>query len=313
MNKLYQGLLFALLLAMVLVSGCGKTAEKAPAAGTPSAALTVKDDAGKTITLQKPAKRIISLYAAHTENLLALGLDAEIIGVSRTETAAAMKDRPVFDYRADPEKILAAEPDLVLVRPFVSRAHPEFVKAMENAGVVVASFYPETFAEFDGYIECLARLTGKEATAKEKLTAFHKELAELERQAPTKRPRVFFEATGTMRTVTGASIPAGVIKAAGGELVDLGGKPTAEGTSIVTYDLEQLVASGDKIDYYLAQRGAMNATVSVEVLKQRPGYDTLPAVQAGKTAVIQEELISRPTFALLEGARTLSALWRGHQ
>lgn len=57
----------------------------------------------------------------------------------------------------------------------------------------------------------------------------------------------------------------------------------------------------------------MNATVSVEALKQRPGYDTLPAVQAGKTAVIQEELISRPTFALLEGARTLSALWRGQQ
>lgn len=313
MNRIHQSLLCVLLLAMVVLSGCGKTTEKAPAAGTPSAAITVKDDAGKTITLQKPAKRIISLYAAHTENLLALGLDAEIIGVSRTETAAAMKDRPVFDYRADPEKILAAEPDLVLVRPFVSRAHPEFVKAMENAGVVVASFYPETFAEFDGYIERLARLTGKESTAKEKLTAFHKELAELERQAPTKRPRVFFEATGTMRTVTGASIPAGVIKAAGGELVDLGGKPTAEGTSIVTYDLEQLVASGDKIDYYLAQRGAMNATVSVEVLKQRPGYDTLPAVQAGKTAVIQEELISRPTFALLEGARTLSALWRGQQ
>lgn len=115
---------------------------------------------------------------------------------------------------------------------------------MENAGVVVASFYPETFAEFDGYIE---RLTGKEATAKEKLTAFHKELAELERQASTKRPRVFFEATGTMRTVTGASIPAGVIKAAGGELVDLGGKPTAEGTSIVTYDLEQLVASATRL------------------------------------------------------------------
>ena len=113
-----------------------------------------------------------------------------------------------------------------------------------------------------------------------------------------------------MRTVTGASIPAGVIKAAGGELVDLGGKPTAEGTSIVSYDLEQLVASGDKIDYYLAQRGAMNATISVESLKQRPGYDTLPAIQSGRAFVIQEELISRPTFALLEGARALSGFWR---
>ena len=299
-------LLMSVLLLTFLLTGCGGTAKKAPAGQT---AITITDDAGKTVTLKKPAKRIISLYAAHTENLLALGLDAEIIGVSRTETAAAMKDRPVFDYRADPEKILVAEPDLVLVRPFVRRAHPEFVQAMENAGVVVASFYPDTFDAFDSYIERLAKLTGRETAAKEKLTAFHQGLDELGKQAPAKRPQVFLEVTANGRTATGNSIPAGLIRAAGGEMIDLGGKPTAEGTSIATYDLEQLVASGDKIDYYVAQRGPMNANISIDSIRGRPGYDTIRAVKTGKVIILPEELISRPTFQLLEGAKALASFW----
>ena len=301
-------LLVGLVALLLALAGCGGAAEKKQQPN--AAAITVSDDAGKTVTLAKPAKRIISLYAAHTENLLALGLDKEIIGVSRTETAAAMKNRPVFDYRADPEKILAAEPDLVLVRPFVRRAHPEFIQAMENAGVVVASFYPDTFAEFDGYIERLAVLTGKEQTGKEKLAAFHAALQELGKQAPDKRPRIFFEVSANQRTVTNDSIPAGLIRAAGGELVSLGGKPAAEGTSIVPYDLEQLVANGDKIDYYVAQRGPMNASVTVESLKSRPGYSTMEAVKAGRVAVVPEELVSRPTLQLLEGARLMAALWK---
>lgn len=296
-----------LLLALLLTAGCGGVDKKAP---DKQAAITITDDAGKTVTLKKPAKRIISLYAAHTENLLALGLDTEIIGVSRTETAAAMKDRPVFDYRADPEKILVAEPDLVLVRPFVRRAHPEFVQAMENAGVVVASFYPDTFDAFDSYIERLAKLIGRETAAKEKLTAFHRDLDELGKQAPAKRPQVFLEVTANGRTATGNSIPAGLIWAAGGAMIDLGGKPTAEGTSIATYDLEQLVAAGDRIDYYVAQRGPMNANISVQSIQGRPGYDTIRAVKAGKIMILPEELISRPTFQLLEGAKALASFWQ---
>ncbi len=300
-----------LVLLLLAAAGCGKADKKEAASN--NAAIRVTDDAGKTIALAKPAKRIISLYAAHTENLVALGLDKEIIGVSRTETAAAVKNRPVFDYRADPEKILAAEPDLVLVRPFVRRAHPEFVRAMENAGVVVASFYPDTFAEFDGYIERLAALTGREQAAKEKLAAFHRELQALDRQSAGKRPQVFFEVSSNQRTVTGDSIPAGVIRAAGGDLVNLGGKPTADGTSVVPYDLEQLVAAGEKIDYYVAQRGPMNAAVTPAAIRSRPGYDTMRAVKNGGIVIVPEELVSRPTFQLLEGAKLLASAWRQGQ
>ncbi len=46
----------------------------------------IVDQAGRILTIDEPFKRIISLYGAHTENLFNLGLDHEIIGVSRHET-----------------------------------------------------------------------------------------------------------------------------------------------------------------------------------------------------------------------------------
>ncbi|MDR0584927.1 MAG: hypothetical protein LBG57_11365, partial [Treponema sp.] len=94
--------------------------------GAPSpdgrAAISFVDDDGRAVSLGGPAGRIISLYSAHTENLFALGAGDALIGGHTTcvypPEAAAFA---VYDYNGDPEYIIAAEPDLVLIRPFIRR------------------------------------------------------------------------------------------------------------------------------------------------------------------------------------------------
>ena len=55
------------------------------------------DQAGRKIVVKGPYHRVISLYGAHTENLFELGLDREIIGVSRHEDyPPAALAKPVF-------------------------------------------------------------------------------------------------------------------------------------------------------------------------------------------------------------------------
>ena len=105
----------------------------------------VIDQAGRKIVVTEPHHRIISLYGAHTENLFALGLDREIIGVSRHEDhpPRALK-KPVFSYHDDPEKFLAAHPDLVLIRPMIDRGYPQFVARLEKSGITVVSLQPGT-------------------------------------------------------------------------------------------------------------------------------------------------------------------------
>ena len=67
-------------------------------------ATRIKDQAGRLIDAGTGFTRIISLYGAHTENLFALGLNQEIIGVSPNEAhPPEALAKPVFSYHDDPE------------------------------------------------------------------------------------------------------------------------------------------------------------------------------------------------------------------
>ncbi len=101
------------------------------------------DMSGEEFEICQPFKRIISLYAAHTENLFDLGLDEEIIGVTPYEVYPPQAlERPVFSYLDDPKKIISAKPDLVLIRPMIARNHTEFVQKLKQAGITVISVQP---------------------------------------------------------------------------------------------------------------------------------------------------------------------------
>ena len=109
------------------------------------ALISFTDDDGRKIELDKPAERIISLYSAHTENLYYLDAQSTLIGGYKTciyPPEAAFLD--MYDYSADPEAVIAAAPDVVLIRPFISRKAPDFVNAIEKAGITVVSLYPDS-------------------------------------------------------------------------------------------------------------------------------------------------------------------------
>ena len=99
---------------------------------------SIVDQGGRILKIDEPFKRIISLYGAHTENLFSLGLDAEIAGVSSHEVYPPRAiQKPAYSYHDDPEKFIAAKPDLVLIRPMIDRGYPQFVKRLEKSGIAV--------------------------------------------------------------------------------------------------------------------------------------------------------------------------------
>ncbi len=301
-------LIFSLLLTLSL-SGCGSSpTTSAPQEGN----IQVVDDLGKTIVLQQPAKRIISLYSAHTENLFDLGLEQEIIGVSSKETyPPASVKKPAFDYNGDPEKILAQQPDLVLIRPFIQKSKPDFVKALENANITVVCLYPENFNRFDDYIRKLALLTGKETVAEEKLRQFHQQLDEIKKTTSniTPKKRVFFESTETeYRTITPDSIPANLLQLAGGINVAADAKAVSKESSIASYGVEKILARAAEIDVYIAQSGAMNAGGSPASIKIRPAFNEIKAVQQNQIYNVDEKLVSSPTFRLALGTKQLARI-----
>lgn len=281
-----------------------------PKASTSTGTIAFTDDDNNEIVFQDPFVRIIALYSPHVENLFAIGAGSSVIGIARgTDYPPEATALPVFDYNGDPEYVIAAEPDLVLIRPFVRRNSPDYVKKIENTGIPVVSLYCESFEDFDTYILRLGMLSGKLPEAEEKLSAFHGELEEIQKRVEgvQKKKSVFFESTeNEVRTVTPTSLPAKAIEFAGGINAAPNLPPMSAGSSIARFGTEALLGIADNIDVYVVQQGAMNRTSGIEALRARPGFSAVKAVQNGSVLFINEKLISSVSFRYPEGVRILA-------
>ena len=266
-------------------------------------ARTVRDQGGRTIAVRKPFERIISLYGAHTENLFSLGAGAQVIGVSPNDSFPPQAlQKPVFSYHDDPEKLIAAKPDLVLVRPMIDRGYPRWTAALERSGITVVSLQPSTIEALFTYWEILGLLSGRPQQARAMIAHFQKTAAALAaRGRSVEQPRtVYFEAIHSkMKTFAPNSMAIFALETAGGVNAAADARPVRN-TNIAAYGKERILAGADRIDVYLAQYGAMNAP-SVELIREEPGFQAIKAVRAGNIYLIDEKIVSRPTLRLLEG------------
>ncbi|MFD3158430.1 ABC transporter substrate-binding protein [Haloimpatiens sp. FM7330] len=314
MKKIIKVLLCISSILVLLLVGCENKQTSSNVSKNNNAMIEVKDDSGKTINIDKPAKRIISLYSAHTENLFSLGLDKEVIGVGTSDAYPyKVLEKKRYSYRDDAESVIAAKPDLVLIRPFIERGHPDFVKSLRDAGIAVASFYPTKLSEFDNYIKRLAKLTGKEKKATELLNDFHKQLKEAEEKSKkiSKKVKIYFESTETnCRTVTLDSMAGEAIRISGGINIASDAKSIkGKKTSIASYGTEKVLAKSKEIDVYVAQRGSMNAGGNPHSISIRPGFSQIKAVKNKRVYNIDEKLVSSPTFRYIKGIYELQRMF----
>ena len=263
----------------------------------------VIDQAGRKMVINEPHHRIISLYGAHTENLFRLGLAQAIIGVSRHEDyPAEALEKPVFSYHDDPEKFLAARPDLVLVRPMIDRGYPQLVTRLEKSGITVASLQPGTVDEMYTYWQILGILTGRQDRALKMAANFRAAISEfniLTASIPV-RKKVYFEAIhNKMKTFSPDSMAVFALETAGGINVAADAVPVRK-TNIAYYGKERILARGAQIDVYLAQSGAMNRP-TVALIKKEAGYQVIKAVHQNEIYIVDERIVSRPTYRLLDG------------
>lgn len=247
--------------------------------------------------------RIISLYAAHTENLIAMGAGETLIGIDRQSShlpGAAQK--PVFSYHDDPERFLVARPDLVLIRPMIARGYPQLVARLEKSGIRVVSLQPTTVEQLAGYWRYLGSLSGQAARADAMVRSFERAIAEFRQlSAAVAAPKqVYFEAMHNhMKTFTPGSMAIFALETAGGINVAADAPVRAE-NNISIYGKERLLSHGPAIDVFLFQQGVMNP-VSKAMILAEPGFERIAAVQKEQVFPVDETIVSRPTLRLLQG------------
>lgn len=305
---LFCALLFLLLISLSqsgLSAKIADTGEKKASAITPTSTASphsLVDSDGKTIRFNQAFNRIISLYPAHTANLVHLGLEKNIVAVGSGDTL--LGQRPALRFQDDPERLLALKPDLVLIRPMISRSYPNLVSILEKNGVHVVSLQPVSQEELFDYWLALGKLGGAEEKAREMVATFQTRLTELRADLDNlpmeKRKRVYFESIHRqMKTFSPGSMAIFALETAGGINV-AADAAQVRNTNIAAYGKERILSKAQEIDIFLAQNGRMNP-VSVADIMREPGFEVIKAVQKNQVFLVDEAMVSRPTMDLLKG------------
>ncbi|MGE9986492.1 ABC transporter substrate-binding protein [Desulfovibrio sp. SGI.169] len=283
-------MLLPLLLGLALLAG-GRV-EAAPP-------IEVTDDTGVTVRLDKPATRVIALYGAFSELLLAL--DARELLAARTVADARLPELAGLPavgthMRPNVELIVARRPDIVLQLAGRREALLQ-TEALRGLGVNVLTFEMDSFEKMFAVLEKLGRLTGRERQAAGLLRNWSARLAALRaRNAGRKPPRVFYEARYPNLLAAGrGSIVNEIIVAAGGENV------VDDDKKLARFNEEALIRANP--DAYLIQKGPMNP--DPQPLTGRAHYRALRAVRAGRVLVVDESRFARPGPASVEAAEEL--------
>lgn len=266
----------------------------------------IVDSDGRVVVVEKPFARIISLYAAHTRNLIDMGAGAQIVAVGRSDKQ--LPGLPRLSFRDDPERLLALQPDLVLIRPMISRAYPQLVQRLEQSGVKVVSLQPAAMDELFRYWETLGTLSGHNQQARQMIAAFGFGLAEIALQVAhipeADRKQVYFESIHKrMKTFAPDSMAMFVLESAGG-INAAEDAAQVRKTNIAAYGKERILAKAARIEVFLAQKGRMNP-VTVDMIRTEPGFQVIKAVQNNQVYLVDEKLVSRPTLGLLAGINTV--------
>lgn len=269
----------------------------------------IHDDGEREIKVDKPFTRIISLYGAHTENLMALGLSKEIIGVTHGEDdVPGLENKKEFSYHDGPEKYLAEKPDLVLIRPMIDRGYARLVSRLEQSGITVLSFQPGSIDAMYEYWRDLGILTGKVTEAETMIADFKASVAEIHEKTKTitSPKHVYFEAMHRqMKTFSKDSMAMFCLETAGGINVATDAEPS-HGTNIGIYGKERILSHAQDIDVFLVQVGRMNQA-DLSTIVNEPGFDIIKAVRDKQIYFIDEMRVSRPTARLIEGIRQIGA------
>jgi iron complex transport system substrate-binding protein len=250
---------------------------------------------GEIIVRGGRVSRIVSLYAGHTENLVAIGASGSIVAIGHGVEELGLSV-PVLGNKPGIEQILALNPDIVLTRPMMARSQEPLYGALKEMGIRVAALDPPTWNEFPGYIDKLRMIAGIEADEVFALDA----LAVSGDVGPGREIGVFLVTNGrTMATCTADSWAAHIMRLAGFRNVAADVVPLAEGSVVAGFGAERIIASDVEIDAVLLQQGAMNTTTAEDFMND-PRFGKMRAVRSGMVFDVSEADISRPSLLRLE-------------
>jgi iron complex transport system substrate-binding protein len=304
----------ALLVLLLALVACAAPASS-PSPSQPSVEasvaaypLTLTDDAGREVTLYSPPQRIVSLAPSNTKIVCAVGACDRLVGVTDFDDyppEVADVDDVVIQAQVDVERVVAAEPDLVLAAG--NELTPSTViDQLADLDLTILVLYPETLDEVYGDIELIGEALDASAEADDVVAGMQERVeAIVEQVADADRPRTLYEvfySEGSLYTAGDGSFLASLVDLAGGDPITGDAQGVLGSEDLVAADPQLILLGSASYDPGLSDPGTALDTVAA-----RPGWEDLTAVREGQVIPYLDDIVTtRPGPRIVEGLEALA-------
>lgn len=285
----------AMLLAVVMAlsfAACGQEPAPAPQPEPTTDVtypVTVKDMAGREVTMEKQPERIVSGYYISSSACIALGLTDKMVGIEDKSAkrpiyklaAPALIDLPnVGSAKAfDLEACIATEPDLVIL-PMKQK---DTAQTLQEMGIATLLVLPESHEQLIEMFTLIGTATNTVKQAEKLISYYHTKLSavtELTRDIPDdKKPVVYLGSTGDiLRTAPREMYQASLITTAGGKNAG----DVLEGSSWTDIDNETFLTMNPDIIVIPTDNFAVSSPdYTAEDVMNNPTFSDVTAVKNG--------------------------------
>lgn len=254
--------------------------------------------------------RIVSLAPNVTSILVELGASDALVGITRwckdvipEDQFRALADVPQFDdcWNADPEAVAALTPDLVIGSvPY----RAQVVDGLVARGLRFLATYPRCLADIYNDIRLLSRIVDAPLKGDQLVARIRGEIEAVRRRLRDAngdglRLKVYCEEWSNPLQNSQVWV-AELIAACGAEFVPMPAARKVSAEEVIAADPDLIV---------LAWCGT-NDRSRPDVVRKRPGWATIEAVQRDRIYAVRDELLNTPGPKLVDGLKTLARLIR---
>ncbi|GAB3060727.1 cobalamin-binding protein [Virgibacillus ainsalahensis] len=248
--------------------------------------------------------RVVSICPSNTEIVDYLGKIDDLVGVDNfSDWPASVLNLPKVgpDLSIDMDKVAALKPDLVLASLSVPGMEKN-IEALDERELPYIILNPNSISEIAEDIQTVAKAMGYSDLADQKAKKFLHNVENFRGKATkrTERPRLYWEwwpkpifTPGAVNWLTEIS------SLAGAENVF-----ATENVASVRTDWQD-VKERNPDHICMVWVGVKEEKMNPEIVRKRPGWDKMKAVQNDAIHVLEESLFCRPSPRLLEGLRKL--------
>ena len=299
MTKKLVSLFLALVMALSLT-----------AAFAESTAVTVTDMAGREITLDAPATKVVALTASDCEILAALGAEDTLVGRGEyCDYPESVLEVPAVQSGADTnlEQIIALEPQVVIMAKKAQTE--EQVSALEEAGIRVVVSDAQDIEGVYTAIRLIGALVGRNDEAEAMVADMQSAFADIAAKSENTGKTVYFEVSplqwglwtaGKGTFMDELATMCGLTNA----FADVEGWAEISEEQVLERDPDYIVT----ISMYYGE-----GPTPVEEIKSRAGWDALKAVQNDAIFNADSNEVSRPGPRLKDAAEALYTFVTGEE